>query len=181
MSGRILIVEDEREIAELLRSAAAQEDAELDAVDLYLAAALAGDLEAVRSADPALRAAARERRPGAVEEAVELRRPEAVRLLVEAGFSVHGHGDTTPLHSAAYEGDLELARLLVGLGADPDRPDPEEYLVRAPFGFRGRLEPQVADAVKPDSAHGVCCFVAHLSLAILAKEYRLGRSGGVRS
>ena len=37
---------------------------------------------------------------------------------------MHGDGGTTPLHLAAYEGDLELARLLVSLGADPDRPDP---------------------------------------------------------
>jgi ankyrin repeat protein len=55
---------------------------------------------------------------------VELRRPDAIRLLVAAGFSVHGDGRTTPLHQAAYGGDLELARLLVELGADVDRPDP---------------------------------------------------------
>ena len=34
------------------------------------------------------------------------------------GSAVDGDGRTTPLHSAAYEGDLELARLLVELGAD---------------------------------------------------------------
>ena len=95
-----------------------------DPVDRLLAAALAGQVDTVRAAPPDLLAEARRRRPGAVEEAVELRRPDAIRLLVEAGFSVHGHQGTTPLHSAAHEGDLELARLLVGLGADPDRPDP---------------------------------------------------------
>ena len=96
----------------------------IDAVDEFLAAALGEDADAVRKADPAVVAAAIRRRPGAVEQAVDLRRPGAVRLLVEAGFSVHGDDGTTPLHLAAYEGDLELARLLVSLGADPGRPDP---------------------------------------------------------
>ena len=44
--------------------------------------------------------------PSAVEQAVDLRRPGAVRLLVEAGFSVDGAGRTTPLHLAAYNADL---------------------------------------------------------------------------
>lgn len=114
-----------REIAELLRAAGAQEDAELDAVDLYLAAVLACDVAAVRAAKPALRAAARERRPDAVGEAVELHRPEGVRLLVAAGFDPDGAGGVTPLHRAAYAGDLEVVRLLVELGADPTRLDPE--------------------------------------------------------
>ena len=75
-------------------------------------------------------------------EAVELRRPEAVRLLVSAGFSVDGDGRTTPLHQAAYEGDLELARLLVELGADVDREDPTFH--STPVGW---AEHAHADAV----------------------------------
>jgi Ankyrin repeats (many copies) len=114
-----------REVAAQLAAAGARQPrSEIDAVDELLAAALGEDADAVRGAEPAVRAAAIQRRPGAVEQAVDLRRPGAVRLLVEAGFSVHGDGGTTPLHLAAYEGNLELARLLVGLGADPDRRDP---------------------------------------------------------
>ena len=114
-----------KEVAALLAAAGARPPRSgIDAVDEFLAAALGEDADAVRSADPAVRAAAIRRRPGAVEQAVDLRRPGAVRLLVEAGFSVHGDGGTTPLHLVAYEGDLELARLLVSLGADPDRQDP---------------------------------------------------------
>jgi ankyrin repeat protein len=71
-----------------------------------------------------VRAAAIARRPGAVEQAVGLRRIGAVRLLVEAGFSIHGGGQATPLHQAAYSGDLELVRVLLELGADPGREDP---------------------------------------------------------
>ena len=115
-----------RSIAALLAAAGARPPrSAIDAVDRFLAAALGEDAEAVRQADPAVRAAAIRRRPGAVEQAVDLRRPGAVRLLVEAGFSVHGAGGATPLHLAAYEGDLEMVRLLVSLGADPRREDPD--------------------------------------------------------
>ena len=76
-------------------------------------------------ADPAVLADAIRRRPGAVAEAVELQRPAAVRRLVDLGFDVHGSGTgSTPLHQAAYAGDLAMCKLLVGLGADPTREDP---------------------------------------------------------
>ena len=114
-----------KEVAALLAAAGARPPRSgIDAVDRFLAAALGEDADAVRKADAAVRAAAIQRRPGAVAQALDLHRPGAIRLLVEAGFSVHGDGGTTPLHLAAYEGDLELARLLVSLGADPDRRDP---------------------------------------------------------
>ena len=74
----------------------ARPPADLDPVDPLLAAALAGDADAVRTADPRLLADARLRRPLAVAEAVEFRRPEAIGLLVAAGFSVDGDGRTTP-------------------------------------------------------------------------------------
>lgn len=116
------------ELAALLQAAGARPPArQLDTVELFVAAALSGDAGAVRRSAPAVRAAAVAARPGAVEQAVELRRPGAVRVLVEAGFSVHGDGGTTPLHQAAYTGDLELARLLVSLGADPGREDPNYH------------------------------------------------------
>ena len=57
-------------------------------------------------------------------DAVALRRPEAVRLLVSVGFDVNGDGGTTPLHLAAYAGDVAMAALLLELGADPNRTDP---------------------------------------------------------
>ena len=115
-----------RDIADLLVAAGARPPrVSIDAVDQFLAAALGEDAQLARQADPAVRAAAIERWPGAVEQAVDLRRPGAVRLLVEAGFSVHGARPVTPLHRAAYNGDLEMVRLLVGLGADPRREDLE--------------------------------------------------------
>lgn len=129
------------EVVALLAAAGARPPARsLDPVESLLAAALAGAAEAVRSADPEVVAQARRRRPGAVNVAVELRRPAAIRLLVESGFSVHGDGGTTPLHSAAYEGDLELARLLVALGADPDREDREHHSTPVGWAEHGHHE-----------------------------------------
>jgi len=49
------------------------------------------------------------------------RRPEIVRLLIERGAPVDGQGSPaghTPLHEAAYNGDVALVRLLLDRGAD---------------------------------------------------------------
>lgn len=49
------------------------------------------------------------------------RRPEIVRLLLARGAAVDGRGSPaghTPLHEAAYNGDLALVRLLLEHGAD---------------------------------------------------------------
>ena len=49
------------------------------------------------------------------------RRPDIVRLLIARGSPVDGRGspaDHTPLHEAAFNGDLALARLLLERGAD---------------------------------------------------------------
>ncbi len=120
-----------QEIADLLTAAGASPPQEpLDAPDRLLSALLAGDVEAADSADPQLLAQARTRHADAVGTAVGLRRPSAVRLLVAAGFDIDGSGPpsrVTPLHQAAFTGDLEMVRLLVGLGADPARTDPEHH------------------------------------------------------
>ena len=49
------------------------------------------------------------------------RRPEIVRLLIARGSPVDGRGSPgghTPLHEAAYNGDVPLARVLLASGAD---------------------------------------------------------------
>lgn len=54
---------------------------------------------------------------------------EIVRLLLEAGAdpnAMSGEGGT-PLHSAAYTGDLESAELLLAHGADPNATDPKSH------------------------------------------------------
>ncbi|MFY9550903.1 MAG: ankyrin repeat domain-containing protein, partial [Thermoanaerobaculia bacterium] len=68
-----------------------------------------------------------------VHRAVEASRPEGVRLMVELGFELSGmtgHDGAgmnlavTPMHNAAWMGDLEMIRLLVELGADPTVREP---------------------------------------------------------
>ena len=72
---------------------------------------------------------ARERRPGLMAWAASGRRLDAIALLAELGFDVNARGRLdipleqqwfTPLHEAAQTGDVEMARLLLGLGADPN-------------------------------------------------------------
>jgi uncharacterized protein len=49
------------------------------------------------------------------------RRPEIIRLLIARGCPVDGRGSPkghTPLHEAAFNGDLPLVRLLLDSGAD---------------------------------------------------------------
>ncbi len=131
------------EMAALLVAAGARPRSfTMDAVDRFLAAALGADPDAVRQAEPAVREAAIRRRPDAVRQAVELHRLGAVRLLVEAGFPIDGGDSASPLHVAAYDGDLEMVRLLVSLGADTERTDPQFH--STPLGW---AEHAHADAV----------------------------------
>jgi hypothetical protein len=100
----------------------------LDAVDSLIAAILAGDREtALRLSAHA--PAARERRPGLMVWAAARRRLDAIALLAEFGFNVNARGRAdvpveqewfTALHEAASVGDVEMARLLLRLGADPN-------------------------------------------------------------
>jgi ankyrin repeat protein len=68
-----------------------------------------------------------------VHRAVEANRPEGIRLMADLGFEVgamtqhDGVGmslATTPMHNAAWAGHLEIIKLLIELGADPNVRDP---------------------------------------------------------
>ncbi len=119
------------ELAQLLRESGAAEP-RLNAVDSFIAAALAGDAAAAAAASPEIVTAARTARPGLVVWAASLGRPDAVSLLVGAGFDVNalGRGDTpleqeweSALHVAAGDGNVDLVTLLLALGADPSVTD----------------------------------------------------------
>ncbi|HTZ94569.1 MAG TPA: ankyrin repeat domain-containing protein [Streptosporangiaceae bacterium] len=100
----------------------------LDETNALIAAVLAGD----RDTAARLRAyapAARERRPGLMAWAAAGRKLDGLALLAELGFDVNARGRLdipleqqwfTPLHEAAQSGDVEMARLLLRLGADPN-------------------------------------------------------------
>jgi ankyrin repeat protein len=104
----------------------------LDPAGALVAAAFRADraaVEGLRAAHPAAAAQAQRDRPGLIVWAAAQGRTETVALLAELGFDVNarGRGDVpvegghdTALHHAAARGDLELARLLLSLGADPD-------------------------------------------------------------
>jgi ankyrin repeat protein len=100
----------------------------LDEPKAFIAAALAADRAAVDKvrgfADQA-----RADRPGLVVWAAARRKVEAIPLLVDLGFDVSALGRSdvplddpweTALHAAASQGDTELIRLLLRLGADPN-------------------------------------------------------------
>ena len=108
---------------------------ELSPADAMLAALLAGDRAAVSRLaedDPRSLEQVRTRRPGLIVWAAVLGRTAAVELLAELGFDVNakartdGPGTTeweTALHFTAEAGNLDLARRLIELGADPDLRD----------------------------------------------------------
>ncbi len=105
---------------------------DLDPGSALIAAAFRADRAEVQqlAADhPGLSDEVRRQRPGLMVWAASNGRIDTVRLLAELGFDVNamGRGDTpiegpsqTPLHDAAVQGNLELAELLLSLGADPN-------------------------------------------------------------
>jgi ankyrin repeat protein len=135
----------------------------LEPVDAFIAAALAADrtgLDRVQAAHPGVAAAARAARPALVVWAAGSGSPPAVELLVAAGFDVNARGRTdipveqpwhTALHGAAESGDVELARTLLQLGADPDIHD--ERFDSTPLGWARHLDHgEVADLLEPVTA-----------------------------
>jgi ankyrin repeat protein len=63
------------------------------------------------------------RSPDQLVRAAEKNSLDAVALLIELGFDVNAMNRTAPLHEAAMRGNLEIIRLLVGHGADPNAHD----------------------------------------------------------
>jgi ankyrin repeat protein len=105
---------------------------DLDPADAFIAAVLAADraaLDRLGSEHPGLADQVRSVRPALITWAAACGRPAAVEILAELGFDVNAKGRTdvpsdqpwqTALHKAAEDGNLELARTLLRLGADPD-------------------------------------------------------------
>jgi hypothetical protein len=129
LAGNVEIAED------LVRHGARL--AELGPAAAFEAACVAGRREEAKAAlakDPAmLERLGHDGRVRLVHRAVEANRLEGVRLMAELGFEVgawtrhDGAGinlATTPLHNAAWMGNLEMVRLLVEVGADPEIQDP---------------------------------------------------------
>jgi hypothetical protein len=114
----LALIHGHTEVARLLAEAGAT--ATLDETDAFVAACMRGERPELR-----LLERVREARPDLINQAAEHRNQAAVRLLAELGFDVNHRHRTTPLHAAAWNDDVPMARLLVGLGADPSLKDAE--------------------------------------------------------
>jgi ankyrin repeat protein len=111
---------------------------------------------------PQVVAAVRRKRTGLLPWAAAQGAPNAVELLVSAGFDVNALGRSdlpsnepwhTALHVAAEHGDLALAQTLLDLGADPNVPD--QHYQSTPLGWaRNFNQPAVAELLEPLTADG---------------------------
>jgi hypothetical protein len=109
------------EVVSMLLAAGASD--ERDDVDALLTSAMAGDHDAVDrflATQPGLRERAVERQPQQLVRAAEKNSLEAVTLLIALGFDVNAVNRTAPLHEAAMRGNMEVIRLLLERGADPN-------------------------------------------------------------
>jgi ankyrin repeat protein len=118
------------DVVELLAAAGAT--GVLDEFEQFVAACMRGDRSAAE-ARPDLLALALVRTPDLVNRAAEHGNSTAATLLVGLGFDVNHLARTTPLHAAAWNDDLEMARTLIGLGADPSIEDTEHHSI--PLGW----------------------------------------------
>ncbi|HEV2361761.1 MAG TPA: ankyrin repeat domain-containing protein, partial [Acidimicrobiales bacterium] len=131
-----------------------------EGVDGLIAAVLAGDQPTVARLQ-GFAEQARTERPALVVWAASRRKLDAIRQLVsELGFDVNARGRTdvpfeqeweTSLHHAAGNGDIELVRLLLELGADPDIEDGRFH--STPLGWAEHFDQgEMADLLRPLTA-----------------------------
>jgi ankyrin repeat protein len=125
--------------------------------DAFVAAVLAGDAGSVERAPDNVVAETRRRRPGLVTWAAAQGAPNAVELLVSAGFDVNALGRSdvpsndpwhTALHVCAENGNLALAQRLLELGADPNIAD--KHYKSTPLGWARYFDqPALVDFLEP--------------------------------
>lgn len=136
-------------IAEYLLAHGAKETG-LSDLDAFAAACLGGDETSARSLlmkNKTLIEQLGERRTELLQLAAQNDKRDAVRLMKDLGFNLNGVKRTTALHHAAMSGHLEMAKLLIELGADPQICDTE--FNATPLGWAQYGEQtEVADFLK---------------------------------
>lgn len=140
------------EIAEHLRAHGATTEMTLSDDERFAAACVAGRRDealALLAADPSrLERFGVHGRVGLLQHAVDAGYAEGVRFMVELGFEISGRTQSTPLHTAAWNGNLAMIDLLLELGADPNVRDIR--FDATPLGwatYNGRTE--VAERLRP--------------------------------
>ncbi len=131
----LAVLHGNKKIAEYLLAHGAKEIA-FDDLDSFAAACLAGDEAAARSLlmkNKTLIEQLGERRTELLQLAAENDRREAVHLMKDLGFNLNEVKRTTALHHAAMTGHLEMAKLLIEMGADPQIRDTEFHAT--PLGW----------------------------------------------
>jgi Ankyrin repeats (many copies) len=152
----VALLNGHRELADQLLALGARPP-ELSEADVFAGAVLAGDAEAVRQTPDEVIATVRRQRPGLVTWVAAQGPSGAVEMLAAAGFDVNALGRSdipsndpwhTALHAAAEKGDVDLARTLLELGADPNIPD--KRFSATPLGWARHLgQPAVAELLEP--------------------------------
>lgn len=93
-----------------------------DPLDEFAAACLAGNedkVNAMLQLDGKLIEKLGDHRVGLLQLAAESGKFDAIRLMAKLGFDLNSVKRTTALHHAAMTGNVEMAKLLIELGADP--------------------------------------------------------------
>jgi ankyrin repeat protein len=152
----VALINGHRELADQLRALGARPP-RLRPEDAFVAAVLAGDFGAVEGTPAKVVADVRRKRPGLVTWAAAQGAPNAVELLVSAGFDVNALGRSdlpsndpwhTALHVAAGNGNLALAKTLLDLGADPNIAD--KHYKSTPLGWARHFDqPALVELLDP--------------------------------
>jgi ankyrin repeat protein len=156
----VALVNGHRELADQLRSLGAPPP-RLGAADTFVAAVLAGDTDGVQQTPAHVIGAVRRKRSGLVTWGAAQGAPNAVELLVSAGFDVNALGRSdipsnepwhTALHVAAETGNLALAQTLLALGADPNISD--KHYRSTPLGWARYFgQPALVELLEPLTAN----------------------------
>jgi ankyrin repeat protein len=127
----LAIANGHAELARQLRALGANEP-DLDPVDAFIAAVLAGDQTRAHATPSEIVEAARQARPGLIVWATGQQRLDAIEFLLTAGWDINAMGRSdvpieqpwqTALHTAVERGDSVIVGRLLELGANPELPD----------------------------------------------------------